>query len=49
MDITNIYKFLQHKQGKKISKDTKSLSAICEETLGLYLSKVWVFKQPSFH
>ncbi|PPD86018.1 hypothetical protein GOBAR_DD17068 [Gossypium barbadense] len=39
MDITNIYKFLQHKQGKKISKDTKSLSAICEEILGLHLSK----------
>ncbi|KAG4130990.1 hypothetical protein ERO13_D09G180600v2 [Gossypium hirsutum] len=39
MDITNIYKFLQHKQGKKISKDKKSLSAICEEILGLHLSK----------
>ncbi|OMO93543.1 hypothetical protein COLO4_16809 [Corchorus olitorius] len=39
MDITNIYKLWQHKQGKKVSKDTKSLSAICEEVLGTPLSK----------
>ncbi|XWS38012.1 hypothetical protein CRYUN_Cryun19dG0094200 [Craigia yunnanensis] len=39
LDITNIYKFLQHKQGKKVSKDSKSLSAICEEVLGISLSK----------
>ncbi|XP_021293226.1 exonuclease mut-7 homolog [Herrania umbratica] len=39
LDITNMHKFLQHKQGKKVSKDTKSLSAICEEVLGISLSK----------
>ncbi|KAL4298109.1 hypothetical protein GQ457_12G006700 [Hibiscus cannabinus] len=39
MDITNLYKFLQHKEGSKVSKNTKSLSAICEEILGLHLSK----------
>ncbi|XP_022723211.1 exonuclease mut-7 homolog isoform X1 [Durio zibethinus] len=39
LDITNVYKFLQHKQGKKVSKDTKSLSAICKEVLGFSLCK----------
>ncbi|XWS50314.1 hypothetical protein CRYUN_Cryun12cG0077500 [Craigia yunnanensis] len=39
LDITNIYKFLQHKQGKKVSKDANSLSAICEEVLDIPLSK----------
>ncbi|KAK8560983.1 hypothetical protein V6N13_026417 [Hibiscus sabdariffa] len=39
MDITNIYKSLQHIEGNKVSKNTKSLSAICEEILGLRLSK----------
>ncbi|GMI71622.1 hypothetical protein like AT5G24340 [Hibiscus trionum] len=39
IDITHIYKLLQHKEGNKVSKNTKSLSAICEEILGLRLSK----------
>ncbi|KDP30707.1 hypothetical protein JCGZ_15506 [Jatropha curcas] len=40
LDITSIYHFLQHKQwGKKIPKETKSLATICNELLGISLSK----------
>ncbi|KAF8379983.1 hypothetical protein HHK36_027451 [Tetracentron sinense] len=43
LDITSIYQYLQHKQpGRKVSKETKSLATICEEVLGVSLSKaVW--------
>ncbi|OVA06330.1 3'-5' exonuclease domain [Macleaya cordata] len=40
LDITTIYYHLQQKQpGRKLSKDTKSLASICEEVLGVSLSK----------
>ncbi|XP_077245652.1 3'-5' exonuclease domain-containing protein [Tasmannia lanceolata] len=40
LDITSIYHHLQDGHpGKKLPKDTKSLAAICEEVLGVYLSK----------
>ncbi|EEF46701.1 uncharacterized protein LOC8276833 isoform X2 [Ricinus communis] len=40
LDITSIYHFLQHKQrGRKIPKETKSLATICNEVLGISLSK----------
>ncbi|PON81230.1 DNA polymerase [Trema orientale] len=40
LDITSIYNYLQHKQlGRKMSKDIKSLAAICTEVLGICLSK----------
>ncbi|KAG5558881.1 hypothetical protein RHGRI_008735 [Rhododendron griersonianum] len=41
LDITSIYNYLQHKQlGRKIPKQIKSLATICEEVLGISLSKV---------
>ncbi|KAL6953991.1 hypothetical protein U1Q18_041658 [Sarracenia purpurea var. burkii] len=40
LDITSIYNYLQHKQpGRKIPKQIKSLATICEEILGISLSK----------
>ncbi|KAG5558880.1 hypothetical protein RHGRI_008735 [Rhododendron griersonianum] len=40
LDITSIYNYLQHKQlGRKIPKQIKSLATICEEVLGISLSK----------
>ncbi|KAM7499795.1 hypothetical protein LguiA_024209 [Lonicera macranthoides] len=40
LDITNVYNYLQPKQpGRNISKDTKSLATICEQVLGIALSK----------
>ncbi|XP_047321598.1 uncharacterized protein LOC124925596 [Impatiens glandulifera] len=40
LDITSIYSYLQQKQsGRKPSKQTKSLAAICEELLAISLSK----------
>ncbi|CAL5364586.1 unnamed protein product [Camellia sinensis] len=40
LDITSIYNYLQHKQqGRKIPKQNKSLATICEEVLGISLSK----------
>ncbi|XP_059628999.1 uncharacterized protein LOC132271583 [Cornus florida] len=40
LDITSIYNFLQQKPpGRKIPKETKSLATICEEVLGIFLSK----------
>lgn len=40
LDITSIYNHLQHKYpGRKLARDTKSLSTICEEVLGVALSK----------
>ncbi|XP_052192914.1 uncharacterized protein LOC127801647 [Diospyros lotus] len=40
LDITSIYNYLQHKQpGRKTAKEVKSLATICEETLGISLSK----------
>ncbi|GLT48269.1 hypothetical protein SLA2020_219040 [Shorea laevis] len=39
LDITNIYNVLLHKPGRKTSKQTKSLATICEEVLGISLSK----------
>ncbi|XP_057479755.1 uncharacterized protein LOC130767020 [Actinidia eriantha] len=40
LDITSIYNNLHHKQpGRKITKQTKSLATICEEVLGISLSK----------
>ncbi|XWS61364.1 hypothetical protein CRYUN_Cryun07bG0120000 [Craigia yunnanensis] len=39
LDMTNIYKFFQHKQGKKVSNETKRLSAIWEKVLGISFCK----------
>lgn len=40
VDITSIYNHLQHKQnGRKMHKQAKSLAAICNEVLGISLSK----------
>ncbi|KAH7854890.1 hypothetical protein Vadar_018784 [Vaccinium darrowii] len=40
LDITSIYNYVQHKQlGRKIPKQIKSLATICEEVLGVSLSK----------
>lgn len=40
IDISSIYHLLQRRQlGKRISKNTKSLATICEELLGVTLSK----------
>ncbi|CAK9151577.1 unnamed protein product [Ilex paraguariensis] len=39
-DIASIYNYLQHNQpGRKMPKETKGLSTICEEILGFSLSK----------
>lgn len=41
IDISAIYNYLQPKQlGRRISKQTKSLATICQEVLGISLSKV---------
>ncbi|KAM3381765.1 hypothetical protein P3S68_007338 [Capsicum galapagoense] len=40
LDITSIYNTLQPRQaGRKLSKQTKSLATICQEVLGISLSK----------
>ncbi|GMH08870.1 hypothetical protein Nepgr_010710 [Nepenthes gracilis] len=40
LDITSIYNLLQQKQlGRKASKESKSLATICQELLGVSLSK----------
>ncbi|CAN8252181.1 unnamed protein product [Cochlearia groenlandica] len=40
LDITSVYNHMQHKQfGRKVSKDIKSLAAICKEVLDISLSK----------
>ncbi|XP_057950829.1 uncharacterized protein LOC131145650 isoform X3 [Malania oleifera] len=40
IDITSICNFMQHKLlGRKIPKETKSLATICNEVLGIFLSK----------
>ncbi|XP_062120053.1 uncharacterized protein LOC133834453 [Humulus lupulus] len=40
LDITSIYNHLQYKQpGRRMSKDIKSLATICNEVLGISLSK----------
>ncbi|OAY59540.1 Werner syndrome ATP-dependent helicase homolog isoform X2 [Manihot esculenta] len=40
LDITSINHFLQHKhRGRKTPKDTKSLASICNDLLGISLSK----------
>ncbi|KAJ4829176.1 hypothetical protein Tsubulata_007039 [Turnera subulata] len=40
MDITGVYHYLHHKQtGRKAPKETKSLATICNEVLGISLSK----------
>ncbi|KAL5719116.1 hypothetical protein ACHQM5_011940 [Ranunculus cassubicifolius] len=40
IDIANVYHYLQHKKSrKKLPKNNKSLAAICEEILGVSLSK----------
>lgn len=40
MDITAVYHYLQPKQpGRRISKQNKSLATICNEVLGISLSK----------
>ncbi|KAA8533575.1 hypothetical protein F0562_030991 [Nyssa sinensis] len=40
LDITSLYNYIQHKRpGRKIPKETKSLATICEEVLGVSLSK----------
>lgn len=38
LDITSVYHYLRNR-GKKLPKETKSLAAICEEVLGVSLSK----------
>eukprot|EP00268_Persea_americana_P022439 TRINITY_DN2234_c0_g2_i2.p1 TRINITY_DN2234_c0_g2~~TRINITY_DN2234_c0_g2_i2.p1 ORF type:complete len:582 (+),score=72.59 TRINITY_DN2234_c0_g2_i2:144-1748(+) len=38
LDVTSMYHYL-HNRGKKLPKDTKSLAAVCEEVLGVSLSK----------
>lgn len=43
IDISAIYNHLQTKQsGRRIPKQTKSLATICEEVLGISLSKVCI-------
>ncbi|CDP05028.1 unnamed protein product [Coffea canephora] len=41
LDITSVYSHLQHKQssGRKVPKQSKSLATICQEVLGVSLSK----------
>nr|GMD49636.1 exonuclease mut-7 homolog [Ipomoea batatas] len=40
LDITSIYSYLQHMhQGRRLPKQSKSLAAICQEVLGISLSK----------
>ncbi|CAH9136935.1 unnamed protein product [Cuscuta epithymum] len=39
IDITSIYGYLQHKQQGRLPKQSKSLAAICQEVLGISLSK----------
>ncbi|XP_068651194.1 uncharacterized protein [Aristolochia californica] len=40
LDIMSIYHHLRHKRAaKKLSKESKSLAAICEELLGVHLAK----------
>lgn len=41
LDITSVYNHLQHKQssGRKVPKESKSLATICQEVLGVSLSK----------
>ncbi|PWZ37640.1 Exonuclease mut-7 [Zea mays] len=40
LDVTNIYYYLKgHDRQKKLPKETKSLATICEELLGILLSK----------
>lgn len=47
LDITSVYNHLHHKQssGRKVSKQSKSLAAICQEVLGVSLSKVRILSQ----
>lgn len=50
LDVTNIYYYLKgHDRQKKLPKETKSLATICEELLGILLSKVSVDKMSYLH
>jgi ribonuclease D len=40
LDVTNAYYYLKgHDMQKRLPRETKSLATICEELLGVYLSK----------
>uniref|UniRef100_I1QE10 3'-5' exonuclease domain-containing protein n=1 Tax=Oryza glaberrima TaxID=4538 RepID=I1QE10_ORYGL len=40
LDVTNVYYYLKgHDMQKRLPRETKSLATICEELLGVYLSK----------
>lgn len=50
LDVTNIYYYLKgHDRQKKLPKETKSLATICEELLGILLSKVSIDKMSYLH
>jgi hypothetical protein len=50
LDVTNAYYYLKgHDMQKRLPRETKSLATICEELLGVYLSKVSLVDPNSFH